>query len=68
MKTDFQVVKLNFFFYFLHKQHIARAWQQENTFIQAFRSVPGCQTSMCERSESTAKCHYILRQLTSSPL
>jgi len=25
-------------FYPLHKLNIARAWQQENTFIQAFRS------------------------------
>jgi len=33
----------------LHKRNIARAWQQENTFIQAFRSVTGCQTGMCNR-------------------
>jgi len=32
-----------------HKQNIAQAWQQENTFLQAFRSVSGCQTWMCKR-------------------
>jgi len=39
MKTDFQVLKVKFLacgmkqaFYFLHKQNIVRAWQQENTF------------------------------------
>jgi len=36
-------------FYSSHKQNIARAWQHENTFIQVFRSVPGCQTCMCKR-------------------
>jgi len=30
-------------FYTLHKQNIARAWQQENTFLQAFFSVPSGQ-------------------------
>jgi len=37
------------FLYSLHKQNVARAWQQENTFLQAFRSVPGCQICMCKR-------------------
>jgi len=39
VKTAFQVLKLKFLgcsmkqaFYPLHKQNIARAWQQENTF------------------------------------
>jgi len=36
-------------FYPLHKQNIARAWQQGNTILQAFRSVPGSQTCMCKR-------------------
>jgi len=27
-------------FYPLHKQNIARAWQQESTFLEAFLSVP----------------------------
>jgi len=56
VKTAFQVLKLKFFacsmkqaFYLLHKQNIARAWQQESTFFQAFLSVPGCQTCMCKR-------------------
>jgi len=33
-------------FYLLHKQNIARARQQESTFLEAFLSVPGCQTCM----------------------
>jgi len=66
VKTDFQVLKLEFFgcsmkqaFYPLHKQNIARVFssfftsfiyiQQENTILQAFRSVSGCQTCMCKR-------------------
>jgi len=36
-------------FYPLHKQNIVRAWQQENTSLQTFRSVPDCQTCMCKR-------------------
>jgi len=36
-------------FYPHHKQNIARAWQQENTFLQAFRSVPVCQTCKYKR-------------------
>jgi len=36
----------------LQKQNIARAWQQESTFLKAFRSVPGCQTCMCKRGIS----------------
>jgi len=36
-------------YYPLYKQNIARALQQESTFLQAFRSVPGCQTCMCKR-------------------
>jgi len=35
-------------FYSFHKQNIARDWQQENTFVQAFCSVPSCQTCMCK--------------------
>jgi len=31
-------------FHPLHKHNIAQAWQEENTFFQAFSSVPGCQT------------------------
>jgi len=34
------------------KQNIARAWPLESTFLQAFRSVPGCQTRMCKRGIS----------------
>jgi len=48
VKTDFQVLKLKFLaysikqaFYPLHKLKIARNWQQESTFKQAFRSVSG---------------------------
>jgi len=39
-------------FYPLHKQNIARIWQQENTILQDLRSVPGCQICMCKRSIS----------------
>jgi len=56
VKTSFQVLKLKFLassmkqeFYSLHRQNITQAWQQENTFVQAFRSVRGCQTCMCKR-------------------
>jgi len=56
VKTDFQVFKFKFHacnfkwdFFPLHKLNIARAWQRKNTFLQAFRSVPGCQTCMCKR-------------------
>jgi len=56
VKTAFQVLKLKFLacsmtqaFNSLHKQNITRAWQQESTFLQAFYSVPGCQTCMCKR-------------------
>jgi len=35
-----------------HKQKIARAWQQESTFLQAFCLVSGCQTCMCKRGIS----------------
>jgi len=61
VKTGFQVLKLKFLaynmkqaFYLLHNQKIARAYQQENTFKQAFRSVSGCQTCMCKRGISDA--------------
>jgi len=33
----------------LYKPDIARPWQQENLFIQAFRPVPGCHICMCKR-------------------
>jgi len=36
-------------FYQLHKQNIARAWQHESTFLEAFLSVPDCQTCMYKR-------------------
>jgi len=36
-------------FYRFHKENIARAWQQQYTFLQAFLSVSGCQTCMCKR-------------------
>jgi len=56
VKTAFRVSKLKFLacsmeqaFHPIHKQNIARAWQQESTFLQAFRSVPGFQTCMCKR-------------------
>jgi len=56
VKTAFQVLKFKFLacsmkqaFYPFHKQNIASVWQQENTFLQAFRSVPGCQSCMCKR-------------------
>jgi len=39
-------------FYLLYKQNILRAWQQESTFLSAFRSLPGCQTCMCKRGIS----------------
>jgi len=59
VKTTFQVLKLKFLacsmkqaFYLLRKLTIARDWQQENTFLQAFHSVPGCQTCMCKRGIS----------------
>jgi len=54
-KTNFQILKLKFHacsmkqaFLLLHKLNIVRAWQHKNTFIQVFRSVPGCQTYMCK--------------------
>jgi len=59
VKTYVQVFKLEFHacrfkqaFCLLYKLHtgIVWAWQRKNTFIQAFRSVPGCQTCMCKRS------------------
>jgi len=56
VKTDFQVLELKFHacnfkqaFYPLHKLYITRPWQHKNTFLHAFRSVPGCQTCMCKR-------------------
>jgi len=56
VKTDFQVLKFKFHacnfkqvFYLLHKLYIAWPWQHKNTFIQAFCSVPGCQTCVCKR-------------------
>jgi len=56
VKAAFRVLKLKFLagcieqaFYPLHKQNIARDWLQDSTFLQAFRSVPGCQTCMCKR-------------------
>jgi len=58
VKTAFQVLKLKFLafsrkqtFYLLHK-HIVRAWQQESIFLEAFLSVPGCQTCMYKRGIS----------------
>jgi len=51
VKTTFQVLKLKSLacnikqtFYHLHKQNIARAWQQKSTFLKAFLSVvkPAC--------------------------
>jgi len=41
--------------YSLHRQNITRALQQENTFIQAFLSVSGCQASM-RKSEMSRLC------------
>jgi len=35
--------------YPLHKLNIALAGEQENTLIQVFCSVSGCQTCMCKR-------------------
>jgi len=56
VRTAFQVLKLKFLacnmkqaFHFLYKQNFARAWQQENTLLEAFLSVPGCQTYMYKR-------------------
>jgi len=49
MKNGFPSFK-KLAFYPLHKQNIAWPWQHENTFIQVFLSVPGCQTCMCKRS------------------
>jgi len=58
-KTDFLLIKHKFHacsmkqaLYPLQKLNIARACQHENTFIQVFCSVPGCQTCMCKRSIS----------------
>jgi len=55
-ENGLQVLKLKFYAailitlsYPLHKPYIAWPWQHENTFIQAFRSVPGCQTCTCKR-------------------
>jgi len=72
-KTDFQVLKLKFYvcnfkqaFYALYKLFIAWPWQHKNTFIQAFCSLPGCQTCMCKRSirikilQMYFKCCYLL--------
>jgi len=60
MKTASPILKLKFLacsmkraFYPLHKQNITRAWQQENAFTQAFRSVPDCQVCMCKRGVKT---------------
>jgi len=36
-------------FYSLCKLCVAWLWQHKNTFVQAFHSVPGCQTCMCKR-------------------
>jgi len=47
VKAAFQVLN-----HPLHKQNIARVWQQKNTILQAFRSVSGCQTCMCKRGIS----------------
>jgi len=59
VKTAFQVLKLKFLAcsmkqasYLPHEQNIARAWQQESTFLQALHSVPGCQTCICKRGIS----------------
>jgi len=56
VKTAFQAFKLQFLacsmkqaFYPLYKQNIARALKQESTFLEAFLSVPGCQTCMYKR-------------------
>jgi len=46
-------------FYPLHKQNLERAWQQENTFTEAFLSVPGCQICMCKRG-IRLKTHQII--------
>jgi len=43
VKTAIQVLKLKFLAcsLTLHKQNIEHAWQRENTFLEAFRSIPG---------------------------
>jgi len=63
VKTAFPALKLKFLacsmkqaFYLPHKQNIT----QENTFVQAFRSVSGCQTCMLyKRSIKHPKLHQI---------
>jgi len=51
VNTDFQVLKFKFnacnfkqAFYPFQKLYIAWPWKYKNTFMQAFRSIPGCQT------------------------
>jgi len=48
-KTQFLSYSMKQAFYLLHKLNIARACQQENTFMQAFCTVPSGQTCMCKR-------------------
>jgi len=68
VKMDFQVLKLKFHacnfkwaFYSLHKLYTACPWLHKITFIQAFLSVPGCQTYMCKRGISyTIACTWTL--------
>jgi len=54
VKTAFLILKIKFLacnmkqaFYPLHKQNIARAWQEENAFLKAFLSVPAVVKNAC---------------------
>jgi len=65
-KMRFQVLKLKFHvcnfkqaFHPLHKLHITWPLQYKNTFMQAFRSVPGCQTCMQTRHKFIVKKYLI---------
>jgi len=72
-KMHFQVLKLKYYscnfkqaFFLLRKLYIAWPWQNENTFVQAFRSVSGCQTCMCKRSIRKLKFTHIFVKLLPS--
>jgi len=52
VKTAFQVLKLQILACSMKQTFIARAEQHESTFLEAFTSVPGCQTCMYKRGIS----------------
>jgi len=74
VKTVFQVLKLESYdcsfkqaFYPTHKLYIAWPWQHENIFVQAFLSVPGCQTCMCKRGILPPPQHFATFQAAPPP-